>query len=256
MSEFGKFDVLVARAWDIFHRTEDSGYGVVVQPSIPILFFGNSAKYFASSLKVITVGKNPSNIEFDGPDPFHRFPRARIIADGLSSLGGYINALDDYFKTEPYRKWFNCYEPLLKGLGVSYYEDQVAKGTVLHTDICSPLATRPTWSELGATIQRALWNDGHELWHDLIRALEPDVIVASVPKQYAMGIQFSRSGPPRELFTIDRTPPYIVTIEDIEVTPSRRSWLVKGNAAQTPLGKVSNVDKRRIGEALRKALDA
>ena len=71
------FDTLAARAWDIFHRTEDAGYGVVVQPSIPILFFGDSAAYFASSVKVITVGLNPSKKEFDGPDPFHRFRRSQ-----------------------------------------------------------------------------------------------------------------------------------------------------------------------------------
>jgi hypothetical protein len=49
----------------------------VVDPAIPILFFGNSNRYFKSPLRVITVGKNPSNEEFPKDDPFSRFPEMR-----------------------------------------------------------------------------------------------------------------------------------------------------------------------------------
>ncbi|HEX4412912.1 MAG TPA: hypothetical protein VH107_04735 [Lacipirellulaceae bacterium] len=175
--------------------------------------------------------------------------------DNGQSLDNYIDSLDGYFAIDPYWKWFKCYEPLLQGLGVSYCKDQGANGTVLHTDICSPIATHPTWSRLRPTVQRALWSDGQQLWHDLVRSLEPDVIVASVPNQYASGIQFRGLGAPRDLYTIARTNPYVVTIEEIELTENRRSWLVKGAAAQTPLGKVSNEHKRLIGQELKRVLD-
>lgn len=37
---------------------------LVVKPSLPILYFGNLDAYRKSELKVITVGKNPSDNEF------------------------------------------------------------------------------------------------------------------------------------------------------------------------------------------------
>jgi hypothetical protein len=254
MGKLAKFEILIERAWDIFHRTEDAGHGVIVQPSIPILFFGDSAGYLASTVKVITVGLNPSRKEFDGSDPFHRFPRARTIGNGTSSIDGYIEALHEYFKTDPYRNWFNCYEPLLNGLEISYYPG--ARGVALHTDICSPVATDPTWNGLPTTVKHALQKDGQQLWHDLVRELDPDVIIVSIAKEYATGIQFQPMGAPRILYSIDRTNQYVVTIEDVEVTQGRRSRLVKGMAAQKPFGKVSNVHKQRIGQAVRDALDA
>jgi hypothetical protein len=252
MSEHGKFETLIERAWDIFDRAANAGGGVVVRPSVPVLFFGDSAAYFASSLKVITVGLNPSKKEFDGSDPFHRFPRARNIDKGTGSTDEYLQALNEYFKTDPLRNWFNCYEPLLEGLGVSYYPG--ADGAALHTDICSPVATDPTWNRLPPTVKRALSKVGQELWHDLVRELEPEVIVVSVAKHYATGIQFPVMGAPRILYSIDRTNRYVVTIEDIEVMPGRRSRLVKGMAARKPFGPVNDVHKRRIGEAVRETL--
>jgi hypothetical protein len=137
-------------------------------------------------------------------------------------------------------------------MDVSYFPGAIS--TALHTDMCSPVATDPTWSRLPAIVKRALWKDGHKLWHDLVRALEPHVILASIAKQYATRIQFPRKGSIRELLTIDRTKPYAVTVEELEVTQDCRSLLVKGNAAQLPFGKVNNDDKRRIGETLREAL--
>jgi hypothetical protein len=55
-------DGLIEDAWRIYRRFEDNG--VVVKPSLPILFFGNSDEYFASPIKIITVGLNPSRVEF------------------------------------------------------------------------------------------------------------------------------------------------------------------------------------------------
>ena len=71
-----------------------------------------------------------------------------------------------YFCTDPYRSWFNTFEPLLNGLGASYYQGGGSRG--LHTDICSPVATDPTWRCLDEVDRAALVADGGPLWHMLL----------------------------------------------------------------------------------------
>ena len=94
-----------------------------------------------STLRVLTVGLNPSLQEFPADRPFSRFP----LDEGTAGRGRdhYLYALSSYFRTDPYRAWFRAFEPLLNGAGASYYEGFTS--TALHTDICSPVATDPTW---------------------------------------------------------------------------------------------------------------
>ena len=120
---------------------------------MPILFFGDLDAYRASPLHVVTVGLNPSLHEFPADEPFRRFP----LAEG--SLGRepsrYLDATSSYFRTDPYARWFSsAFEPLLNGMQASYY--QGGGSTALHTDICSPVATNPTWSRLDEADRAAL----------------------------------------------------------------------------------------------------
>src|ERR1700674_3514038 len=62
---------LIREAWQVYRQFADQPF--LVKPSIPILFFGDSNRYFSSELKVITVGLNPSRIEFPEKDRFSRF---------------------------------------------------------------------------------------------------------------------------------------------------------------------------------------
>lgn len=79
-------------------------------------------------------------------------PDGARVAD---KTDGYLASLDAYFRTAPYTGWFNpSFEPLLRGLGASYYE--AAPSVALHTDLCSPLATDPTWSRLDPREQALL----------------------------------------------------------------------------------------------------
>ena len=57
------FEPLAAQAWRLYRAIDASGASFLVRPSIPILFFGDSEQYFASPLRVITVGLNPSRSE-------------------------------------------------------------------------------------------------------------------------------------------------------------------------------------------------
>ena len=78
-------------------------------------------------------------------------------------------------------------------MGAGYYHGRTS--TVLHTDICSPIATDPTWSQLGAADRRVLLDDGRTLWHELLAALQPNVVLLSVAKSHLD----SQTGPPHIL---------------------------------------------------------
>lgn len=88
----------------------------VVKPSLPILYFGDLDEYYTSPLKVVTVGKNPSDNEFrlkrTDPYSFCRFKRWNPKKANL------IESLNPYFSDAPL-SWFSCYEPVLNGMGLS-----------------------------------------------------------------------------------------------------------------------------------------
>ena len=158
-SELGE---VVEGAWRCYGRA--AALGSAVAPAVPILFFGDVDAYFGSRLRVVTVGLNPSSREFPADDPLRRFP----LAEGIdrADLGRYVDALSEYFRVDPYAGWFGAWEPLLNGADASYYPG--AASAALHTDICSPVATDPTWSGLGGGDRSALMDDGVALWHELL----------------------------------------------------------------------------------------
>ena len=150
-------------------------------PAAPILFFGDLDAYRKSPLPVVTVGLNPSLKEFPADEPFRRFPLLGTNRDHEPDR--YLDAMSAYFRTCPYRSWFGAFEQLLNGAGSSYYAGN-AESTALHTDICSPVATVPTWTGLGKPErkaleeQKALEEDGGPLWHMLLETLRPQIGVS------------------------------------------------------------------------------
>jgi hypothetical protein len=153
---------LIQRSWQMYAGLK--GQPFLVKPSIPILFFGDSNRYFSSQLKVITLGLNPSRIEFPESDRFLRFDSARRVYPRILSgdcYDEYLQTLNGYFydpPNHPYKPWFNSFEPMLRGLDCSYYGN--ASNTALHTDLCSPLATDPTWSNLSEQATTRLFECG------------------------------------------------------------------------------------------------
>ena len=166
------------------HHT--AGQTWCVTPAVPILFFGDLDAYQASPLRVLTVGLNPSHREFPNCQPFQRFPLIEGSRD--PELSRYLAAMSAYFHTDPYRGWFNTFEPLLNGAGASYYEGGTS--TALHTDICSPVATKPTWSGLDKADQEALEADGGPLWQLLLETLQPQIVALSVANAHLKRIKF------------------------------------------------------------------
>jgi hypothetical protein len=227
----------------------------LVKPSIPILFFGDSVRYFSSKLKVITLGLNPSKVEFPKEDRFLRFNSARTVYPRIlegAFYDEYLKALNGYFRDPPnypYKRWFNSYEPVLRGLDCSYYGNDV--NTALHTDLCSPLPTDPTWSKLPSKARISLMESGARLWHSLVKFLSPNLIIASVAESHLRMITFPQQNGWRVVHTVQRANPYIVKLTKIAIASDRTACLVFGRAANTPFGTVSDVDKGRIGFALK-----
>ncbi len=241
---------LLDDCWRLYGCIEQKDF--LVRLSIPILFFGDSTRYFQSPLRVITVGLNPSGIEFPREDRFARFPQAAIEgqASARPDYRRHIEAMNSYFRTKPYARWFNSYETLLNGLDSSFYGART--NTALHTDLCSPLATNPTWSKLSREQRSHLALDGIGLWHALAEYLAPDLIIVSVSLHYLFEIHFRGLTQWRVLHIVRRQNPYEVKGKWVAITSTKRALLVFGRAANTPFGTVSSADKLKIGLSVRR----
>ena len=236
-------DAAVAEAWRCYQRAV--ALGVAVAPAAPVLFFGDLDAYLLSPLRMLTVGLNPSLREFPAEDPLRRFPSAR------RETQQYLDTLSGYFWTDPYTRWFRHFEPLLNGAGASYWPH--AASAVLHTDICSSVATDPTWSGLNDTHQQALAADGVPLWHALVTVLQPRVVVVSVARQYLQRISFEPLRRWQQVCVFERTGGGEPRRRAYEVTAR---WHVVGAepalvvfcpAGRNPL-IISDNQKRQLGE--------
>lgn len=239
-------DQAVAMAWQAFERA--GRLQCRVSPAVPILFFGDLDRYWSSPLRILTVGKNPSGREFE--DGYKRFPLARDVT--ARDTGRYLDALSSYFREdqEPY-SWFESFEPLLNGAGSSYYGKQPS--CALHTDICSPVATDPTWGGLDPDAQRALGADGGPLWHELVTALKPQVVVLSVAEEHLGRIQFKARTERSPIRRFDhkkdgsrRAKPYLVRAWWCDVG-DQPTLFVFAPAAEKPLGTLAKPLRRDAG---------
>jgi hypothetical protein len=52
-NQAGAFGQLLSDSWNEYDRLGDSDH--IVRPALPILFFGDSDRYFSSPLKIIAV---------------------------------------------------------------------------------------------------------------------------------------------------------------------------------------------------------
>ena len=238
---------LAEAAWKLRETADNDGLAYVVRPSIPILFFGNYERYFASPVGVVTVGLNPSRKEFPEGDRFARFPAAaglsKISTD--DELATYLEALSNYFRVNPYQAWFDVsFEKVLQGFGASYYEG--AENVALHTDFCSPLATDPTWSKLRSVDRETLGTEGKALWHDLVERLEPDVVVMSIRREYLRLIDFELFDQWQTMYSVDtkqdgspRASPYNVDAARFRLSSGKEVVFIWGKTVNVPFGSVS-----------------
>jgi hypothetical protein len=165
---------LLCDSWDLY---DDAGrLGCAVEPSIPIVWFGDWDAYQKSKLKIVTAAINPSADEFPDEDRFKRFPAARWSTTRTKPTD-QARALNCYFEVNAYWDWFGKLEPLLAGFGATFRAKHA--NTALHTDVCSPIATSPKWADLGSRQARVM-RSGIPHWQRLLRQLNPDVLLLSV----------------------------------------------------------------------------
>lgn len=237
---------LAVQAWDLWASSQR--LTCVVRPSVPILYFGDLPAFLASSVRIVTVGLNPSLAEFPSENPYLRLPLAKGLKGPLSHgrMANYLECLNRYYDVQPYTRWFGSYEPILNGMEASYYRGK--RNRVLHTDLCSPIATNPTWSRLAEEDKCQLIDGGRKLWKQLIECLQPNLVIASVARWHIEEILPSDSRM-QVVFTIPRENPY--HFESCFLGTSQAARLIFGKAANTPFGTVSNQDKVRFGTFLR-----
>lgn len=250
-----RFGALLSQSWRTYDRLHDQEF--VVRPAIPVLYFGDSKRYLSSKFRVVTVALNPSDKEFPNHDRYSRFPAASEMATDPAKRNhaNHREALDAYFHTDPYwGQWFNGIEPILNGMGVSYKHGH--PNTALHTDICSPIATNPTWSALSRKQRAMLEADGVTIWRSLVDALAPDVILVSIAERYLEKIHFSAVSQWQVIWKLDRERPYQVWGKLLTIKSSRPSLLAFGRAAQTPFGTISKAKKLEMGRAIKEFYDA
>ena len=227
-----------------------------VTPAVPILFFGNLGAYRASPLRVLTVGLNPSLHEFPEPQPFRRFPA--LAGEGDPETSRYLDAMSDYFDIDPYRAWFDTFKPLLEGMEASFYGDGAS--TALHTDICSPVATNPTWNDLDKADRKILESDGGPLWHLLLETLQPQIVVLSVARKHLERITFTPEKTEWQRIHVfkktgdgeRRSRPYEIRGRWYEVG-GEWALFIFGEAAQKPFGSLHTTQKREAGTLLMEA---
>lgn len=180
----------------INHYNSFKHYEWVKKPAIPILFFGNIVEYLNSDIKMITVALNPSDEEFPKDKPRFSFCPDKLNKDDAIKV---LDTLNEYFKFNPYDDWFNTFtEKIMNKMNISYYSNKGFINRALNTDLCTPIATNPTWDGLVNNKKTKISNDlsdelkkqGFKIWIELIKILKPNVILISLAKDYLTSNNF------------------------------------------------------------------
>lgn len=151
---------------DDFEQKKD--FSFVVKDSIPIVWFGDLNAYFTSKTRIITIGLNPSDKEFS----VVRFKKKNSIEEQLN----------EYFKFNPYKNWFQSFETVLNTLNATYGGKMAFgeyKNFAVHIDVYSAIATQPTFGKLLDYEKQLLKNN---LFAELLNFLNPEIILFSANK--------------------------------------------------------------------------
>jgi hypothetical protein len=254
--------ILVAELYSecLRHHSSVAPNIFVVKNSIPIPYFGDIKRYKDSRLKVLTAALNPSDVEFSAEHP--RFN----IESALKGPEELEWELSNYFKVNPYKRWFASFEPVLNGLEATYggkmdSEDR-HKHTALHVDMCSPIATIPTWSRLTPEQRSALTHNGRQIFERLLEELKPDIVVASLGwshiQNWHADFEKGRGWDEAKIYTTkhDGTDmiPIRVQYKRLTTQCGHTYLFTNSTAANTPFGKFHSTRKGEVGKVLKSYL--
>lgn len=190
---------------DDFNEKRKNYPDLIVENSIPIVWFGDLEKYQASPVKIVTVGLNPSWHEFlekDGtPLALKRFREIDLSEPNENKLEELRLTLNEYFEINPFRQFFGGNEFALNYVGGSYGGKMSHTGsyiTAVHIDAFSALATVKFFTECPIPFDS-------KLFHKLLDYLSPDVVLVSIGKGYgeawqAIGGKFFCHDPKKDIF--------------------------------------------------------
>lgn len=181
---------LIKVCWSDFKKLEKEHPGLVVQNSIPILWFGDIDAYFESKKRILTVALNPSYMEFmekkgQIPSVEYRFPSASkiVMKDILNNddCEIYKRTMCEYFHHKKYySKFFNRYNFILSKLETSYggrLKNEI--NTAIHIDIHTPVATSENWGDVSDE-EKDIVKSAHSIsFEDLFNFLNPDLTLIS-----------------------------------------------------------------------------
>jgi len=236
---------LIDRARDAYERAG----GLRYEPSFPILYFGDYEAYRKSPLRIITVGLNPGPPAFDNE-------RNKEFVDAYIKGKSYLDAWNNWFDREE-DQWFINLDRVVSGFGASFYrrdkdkKSQTVRNTALHTDLLSPVATKPPWSKLPSAAKNALGEPGVPLWLALAAFLEPHLVLISVARKHLTRLGLDWHTLPKT-FTAkkngDPRTPYVLQHAVTQFSPGQDTDVVFGPGAQVPFGTLSNDQKSGIAE--------
>lgn len=190
-----KLNGIIDEYWKDFNEKQknDSLKKYIVNPSIPIIWFGNLEKYMSINNKkrIVTVALNPSDIEFKNKRDEREFNIKIRFTDSKSaklSNKNLYKVLNNYFEKNPYSQWFRNFEHILNLLDSTYGgkmtpDGNSCKNIAVHIDIFSAIATNPTWGKLSKETRQKLSKNKEKLFDKLLEYLKPDIILVSVAKK-------------------------------------------------------------------------
>jgi len=114
----------------------------------------------------------------------------------------------------------------------------------LHTDLCSPLATNPTWSGLSERQRDLLLAEGPKLWAMLVLALRPDVMLVSLGREWRKIVleMFPRSKSFPDIFS--NSPFKKVELYSTQI--QGKCCYVAMGIGRKPFSNLTNQEKRKL----------
>jgi hypothetical protein len=174
-------------------------------------------------------------------------------SETITQTDAALGALNAYFLTDPLRQWFGAYKFILQPLKADFWPESV--NTAIHTDICSPVATDPPWSQLPEVVRRTLFESGQTLWRALIEVLRPDILIAPVNSRYLASLDPQPVSDWPTLYVrdgLDRK----ARAKFVNLGNNRSCLAVHGPAFNLPFLPFNREDKLEIGRRILKMAES